>query len=229
MIKIKFFLVKILKRFISILEEKKTKSGKQNEEPGAFLEGDRPIEDGWVISHLPESSSDILDIGANYSSISGISAGLGHNVTAIDINPQPYELPGIYKIQGDFLLSEFTQQFDCVILCSSIEHFGIPGRYNSIEISDADIKGMEKIKLLLKPNGIVILTIPVGVDADIFPWHRIYGKNRLTKLLAGYSIIEKSYFIKENKQIWRKVDEGRALNEQGSPAIYALGLFVLTH
>ena len=196
--------------------------------PGAFLAGDRGIEWAWVVSHLPPCKAEILDIGGNYSPLGTIAAMLGHQVTIIDMNPLPFAFSGVKVMVGDFLKAVFRKQkFDCIIVCSTIEHFGLAWRYGSSNDPEGDLRGMVHIQKLLKPNGTVLLTIPVGVDACLCPWHRIYGRIRLPALLNGFRIVKECYYAKSDRKIWREVDKEAALSFEGSVAIYALGLFVL--
>ena len=203
--------------------------GSQERQPGAFLDGDRTIENGWVISHLPSSPVDVLDVGAAGSCLSDTAAGLGHRVTAVDMNPLVPLLQGVVFRQGDFLEVDLDgAKFDCVIACSSLEHFGLAGRYDSKEDSEGDLKGMARICAFLKPHGRVLLTIPVGRDLICRPWHRIYGETRLPRLLDGYRIICDQYWAKTPEGKWKQCDRQHALRVQGSDRFYALGLFVLT-
>ena len=199
------------------------------ERPGAFLAGDRALEWAWVVSHFPSAEADILDIGASYSPISTIAAAMGHKVVSIDISLQPYEYNDVKVIKDNFLAHNFgNKKFNCIILCSTIEHFGLGGRYNSPDMPDGDLIGMRIVRKLLKQDGIVLLTIPVGLDDCISPWHRIYGKIRLPELFKGFNIEEESFYVKCDLKKWRKVDGNKALSYKGNAAIYALGLFVLS-
>ena len=98
----------------------------------------------------------------------------------------------------------------------------------STYVNDGDLIGMRIVRKLLKKDGIVLLTIPVGLDDCISPWHRIYGKIRLPELFKGFNIEEESFYAKCDLKKWRKVDRNKALSYKGNAAIYALGLFVLS-
>jgi hypothetical protein len=87
---------------------------------------------------------------------------------------------------------------------------------------------MAHLRELLAPEGRMILTIPVGVDAVCRPQHRIYGETRLPRLLEGYSNDEEQYWHKPaGAELWVQTDPSTALAVEGSRTFYALGLFVL--
>ena len=87
---------------------------------------------------------------------------------------------------------------------------------------------MEKMAGIVKPDGDMVLTIPVGLDAVYAPLHRIYGEERLPRLLEHWDIGEESYWAKPTGGRFEPVSRDVALAETGSTAYYALGLFVVT-
>jgi hypothetical protein len=87
---------------------------------------------------------------------------------------------------------------------------------------------MAQLRQLLKPDGVMLLTIPVGQDATVAPLHRIYGQNRLPRLLEGFVVHRKEYWTKNNQNSWVLTNEQKALSEQLRPNMYGLGCFVLT-
>jgi len=192
------------------------------------LRGDRAIEWSWVVSHLPEQNCRILDIGCVESVLTGIAARLGHTVTAVDLRDIEYEMPGVTFYKKNIIESDFKEaSFDVIMNCSVIEHVGLPDRYGSTDFQDGDFTAMEKMSRMLSKDGKMILTIPVGIDGEFLPFHRIYGEKRLPLLLAHYNISAEEYWHKAQDERWVLCDKQTALNTQGSSEVYALGLFVL--
>jgi hypothetical protein len=68
---------------------------------------------------------------------------------------------------------------------------------------------------------------PVGQDAVFAPLHRVYGEQRLPRLVGDLEIVEESYRAKVDGPRWQPVDRATALAERGSPSYYAIGLFLL--
>jgi hypothetical protein len=86
---------------------------------------------------------------------------------------------------------------------------------------------MEKMARLVKPDGDMVLTIPIGRDAVHKPLHRIYGEERLPRLLEHWEIREAAYWAKPTDNRFEPVSREQAIGEEGSPSYYALGLFVV--
>jgi len=55
-------------------------------------------------------------------------------------------------------------------------------------VPDGDLDAMGILRELLAPGGRMILTIPVGRDQICGPYHRIYGEDRLPRLLDGFGV-----------------------------------------
>lgn len=198
------------------------------------LSGDRDIEWSWVASNMPTGPGKALDFGCGPSYLALIAARKGFDTTATDIQPIhiPYKYANYRFVQGDILSQLATETFDLMINCSTIEHVGLAGRYGvSKDESDADIQTMKKLAQLLKKDGLMLLTIPVGQDTVFYPMHRVYGKKRVPLLLDNYSIKKEEFWIKNNTNIWIKCNKEIALNFRAEynslNKIYGLGLFVL--
>ncbi|MBT9151525.1 MAG: hypothetical protein DDT40_01721 [candidate division WS2 bacterium] len=112
----------------------------------------------------------------------------------VDVRKWPIMWPNVEFIKGDLLQSNISfDSFDVITCISTIEHFGL-GRYGDKEDVDGDMKGMELLKRYLKPNGLMILTVPFGRPAIAFPAHRIYDKSRFSRLISGFKILDKEFF-----------------------------------
>jgi SAM-dependent methyltransferase len=202
-----------------------------SEPPIPNLKGDRDIEYSWIAANMPEGPGEALDFGSGPSYMGLIAVRKGFNVTAVDIEPVKwfYKHPNFKFIQGDIFKLEFSPAyFDLIINCSTIEHVGLAGCYRITESRpDGDIEAMKILKTILKPNGTMLLTIPVGRDKVFTPLHRVYGQERLPKLLEGWKVLKKEFWIKDDQNRWICVDESVALNKEPVEHCYGLGLFVL--
>ncbi len=193
------------------------------------LAGDRAIEWSWIVAKLPSRSGVALDLGCVDSVLSGIASRLGHSVVAVDLREIEYEMQGVTFVKGDFNVLDFGhQKFDTIMNCSMIEHVGLAGRYDSPADPNGDLSAMRKLLEVLAPGGIMIMTIPVGVDAIFSPWHRIYGRHRLESLVAGYTVLDEEFWFKAGTGRWQRCTREHALSLPGSERAFALGLFVLS-
>ena len=197
--------------------------------PGGFdLEGEKLLDWAWVVANLPQPSKRILDIGCHDSPLLPIMVALGYDVVGIDIGDLPYQLSGFTFRQADFLVADFRERsFDVVVLCSVVEHAGLAGRYHQADNPDGDLQTMQKVARLLKPGGIVLFTIPVGVDLVFAPWHRVYGRQRLPRLLEGFTVRKSRFFVKKPGGPWCETGELQALDFDSRGRCYALGEYVL--
>lgn len=202
------------------------------------LLGDRDIEWTWIASQMPSGDGRALDFGSGNSYLGLIAAQKGFNVTAVDLENirWDYVHPHLHFIQGNIMkLPLPMEHFDLVINCSAIEHVGLSGRYDVTEdIPDGDLAAMERLRNLMKSGGIMLLTVPVGLDATFAPLSRIYGKERLPRLLDGLKVIKEAYWVKNSENRWIQCDRETALKFKASAGswnplqnVVALGCFIL--
>lgn len=195
------------------------------------LAGDRDIEWSWMVSQMPAGPGEALDFGPGGSSLGLVAARRGFNVLAVDLGSisWPYAHPRLRFVQGDILKLPLPgNNFDLVMNCSTVEHVGLVGRYSVTESKpEGDLEAMRLLRELMKPGGIMLLTIPVGRDAVFIPLHRVYGARRLPRLLDGYVIESEEYWVKNTQKEWALTDKEDALAMEPQERLYGLGCFVL--
>ena len=196
------------------------------------LKGDREFEYDFVYRNLPTSNSELLlDLGPGRNAgMSKFAIEQGYAVVGIDLEPVDFKHPKFTFVQQDFLTLPLTQQFDWILNVSTIEHFGLAGRYGVTKDNlDADLLGMAKLRDIMKPDAIMLLTVPIGQDMVDNPYHRIYGRERLSQLLIGFHIVDKEFQAKVDTNEYAPVDEDTALDTVPTrdPNYYALGAFIL--
>jgi SAM-dependent methyltransferase len=187
---------------------------------------------------MPSGPGEALDFGTGGSHLALMAAQRDFNVTAVDLEPVqwPYVHPRLRFIQGDILKLPLPREhFDLVINCSTVEHVGLVGRYGVTENRpDGDLEAMAHLQGLMKPGGVMLLTIPVGQDAVFAPLCRVYGRERLPRLLDGYIVEKEAFWVKDDENRWVLCDRETALSFKASAGswdamqnVYALGCFVL--
>jgi SAM-dependent methyltransferase len=195
------------------------------------LQGDRLVEWSFCLARLADGPGTTLDFGADVAFLSLAAAQRGHSVVALDLLPSAldYKDSRVEFMQADILERPLADRtFDQILNCSSIEHVGLAGRYGSADAADGDLDAMAILRDLLAPGARMILTIPVGRDLVCAPKHRIYGTNRLPRLLGGFRVEEEQFWVKDKDAgVWRDTDRETALETAGSATFYSLGLFVL--
>lgn len=158
---------------------------------------DRHYEYAYTVARFREydiRNKDILDVGSSGSVLPAILAALGNRVVCIDVREWPVTWPNLEFVKGDLLESDIAfGSFDVITCVSTIEHVGL-GAYGDREDVDGDIKGMAMLRKYLKPRGRMILSVPFGKPAILYPYHRIYDKSRLSRLTSGFRILDKKFF-----------------------------------
>jgi len=141
----------------------------------------------WILKNLPESSNlNILDVGAWTGMLSYLLHRMGHKVTAFDLNQKVLDeinknIPKVKTICGDAQeLSFKSNTFDVVIGCQVLEH-----------IKD-DVKALSEWNRVLKPGGLMIVTVPIQknlLSQEHFHFYDFY------KLMDLFDTIGENYKI----------------------------------
>lgn len=144
------------------------------------------------------SGKRVAVVGSESPWIEAMLLNLNNDVTTIDYNvPDTHPHPGLQVKDYFTYFENNTEQFDCVVSFSSIEHSGL-GRYGDPLDPDGDVRTMRTIHKNLKPDGILIWGAPVGHDAVVWNVHRVYGKVRLPMIFEGFMDIAWYGTIKES-------------------------------
>lgn len=158
---------------------------------------------------LPKNSK-ILDFGCGGTPVSSGLTMFGYEITGIDFQETNFHHKNFTFIKNDFLNANFEKNsLDCVLAISVLEHVGM-GHYGDKPIENADYKSVEKIKEILKPGGLLYISVPGGrkkiYQKDGIAYIRIYDTVAIEKLLTGFTI-EKELFFKKINQQWIETDK----------------------
>src|SRR5690242_2423645 len=166
------------------------------------IRGERSVEWSFLSREMPSGPGEAIEFGCEEGYMSLVAAQKGFHIIANDLQEQTFiwEHPDVEFCKGDFLkLSLPLNHFDLAINCSSVEHVGVAGRYGIVvSQDDGDIQVMERLAQILKPGGLLLMTAPCGKDSVLAPWCRVYGTERLPKLLRPFSIQKEEFWIKNN-------------------------------
>eukprot|EP00600_Ochromonadales_sp_CCMP1393_P000794 CAMPEP_0174984542 /NCGR_PEP_ID=MMETSP0004_2-20121128/17785_1 /TAXON_ID=420556 /ORGANISM="Ochromonas sp., Strain CCMP1393" /LENGTH=335 /DNA_ID=CAMNT_0016236973 /DNA_START=264 /DNA_END=1271 /DNA_ORIENTATION=+ len=99
-----------------------------------------------------------------------------------------FDFSTIYDCEGKYVGS-----YDVGISLSSFDHDGL-GRYGDPLDPEGDLKAMSRAWMLLKPSGLLFLTVPIGSDLVVFNLLRRYGRVRLPLLLRHWEVVEKLFW-----------------------------------
>ena len=158
-----------------------------------------------ALSRVPGGGS-ILDVGATESTVSLSLATLGYEVTAIDPRPNPLSHEHLQTIAGQIEEWDTDAEFDAVLCLSTIEHLGT-GEYEQQGTERrVDLDAMKRMHELTKPGGLLVLTTAVG-EASANESSRVYDREGLDELLAGWQVEDLTLVQRENATTWVRVDE----------------------
>lgn len=137
-----------------------------------------------------------------YYELSLLSLGAAH-VTTIEYNNLTYmheQITTKSKFDFDALYhsttSGYRDSFDLALSISAFDHDGL-GRYGDPLNPEGDLEAMARAKSLLKPGGVLILTLPIGPDLVVFNLLRRYGEIRLPMMLRGWTVVDRLFWDEE--------------------------------
>ncbi|MGE0607021.1 MAG: DUF268 domain-containing protein [Pirellulales bacterium] len=143
--------------------------------------------DSFVYSALekfPIRGRNVVIVGSEMPWYECVCTEYGGRVTTIEYRDVDCRIPGLNVVTPAEFARQPTQ-FDAALSISSIEHDGL-GRYGDPINPRGDLRAMQDMRELLKPDGLLFLAVPVGRDALVWNAHRIYGRQRLPQLLGGW-------------------------------------------
>lgn len=140
-------------------------------------------QDLFVASRLRQSkTSSHADVG---SRVDGFIAQLSHftPVVLFDLRPLSNIIPNVTAIQADInhIPSEFQACFDSVSCLHTLEHIGL-GRYGDPISLDDWPQAIRSLIQLLRPNGHLWISVPVGTPSVIYNAHRIFSPDDIPSI-----------------------------------------------
>ncbi len=146
----------------------------------------------WIYEALKAHPIDGLDVvifGSMEPYYEAICVAHGaKSVTTVEYNNLTYDHPKMRTVRVGEELP--LGSFDIALSISSFDHDGL-GRYGDPVRPDGDILAMQRVRELLKPNGLFIFSVPIGPDIIVWNLHRRYGPTRLPLMLEGFDIVSR--------------------------------------
>ncbi len=144
------------------------------------------------------NSAKVVVFGSQEPWVEAVAILLGaKEITVIDYNQLTYHHNKIKTISKHNFLDFFSYHsnelgtYDIALSISAFDHSGL-GRYGDQLDPFGDInEGMSKVKDLLKVDGLLFLTVPIGPDLLVWNMMRIYGPIRLELLLDGWEYVDR--------------------------------------
>lgn len=142
-----------------------------------------------------------VDVGSRLDGFIG-SLSVFREVEVIDIRPQPLVVKNVRFHQLDLMAAlpgEWHGSTDSLSCLHTIEHFGL-GRYGDPLDPLGHLKGLQQLKCMVAPGGVLYLSTPIGPERLEFNAHRIFAAQTLLEWFAeGWEIVRFAVIDDENR------------------------------
>lgn len=176
---------------------------------GGWYVNERLIERAFVLCHLGLEGSGrrVLDVGCTRSDLAMQLAGLGYEVTGVDLRPFGFSHPRLRFEQVDVRDLE-DDGFDAVVALSVLEHVGL-GAYTDEPDEEALEEFARRLAELPRPGGQVLVTVPFG-EPSVDDFQRSFSRSRLLNLFPSLDLEEERYYRRTDHRHWSPVDLSEA-------------------
>jgi hypothetical protein len=127
-------------------------------------------------------------------------------IEVFDLRPLTASVPNITFRQCDLmrLPAEYEESCDSLSCLHVMEHFGL-GRYGDPIDLNGYVAGFDCLRRLLKPGGILYVSVPMGRERIEFNGHRIFSLASLLKLFApAFELVNFSY-VDDSGELYENV------------------------
>jgi len=143
----------------------------------------------WVFNSVNKlKPKDHYDVGSTYQ-MSCYLAGIT-KAHFIDLRPIKADIPNLDLLEGDIENLPFKDKsLESVSCLHVIEHIGL-GRYgDKLDINGPEVASRELTRVV-KPNGILYLSTPIGRERVCFNAHRVFNPFTILKYFKDFELIE---------------------------------------
>lgn len=177
-----------------------------------------------ICSKKPEKH---VDIG---SRIDGFVAHIAsfREIEIFDVRPLHARIPGVVARQIDLTMEnqKLVNYCDSISCLHALEHFGL-GRYGDRIDPRGFEQGFTNISAMLKENGLLYLSVPIGIDRVVFNANRVCDPSMVLNL-AMKNLLQLSKFtvIESGGRVIKEIIPEDSYFQSLSRQPYALGIFV---
>jgi len=184
---------------LPILDEWNDRSGSL----GAYFHQDQMVA-RWIHEAVPRRH---LDVGSRIDGFIGHLA-VFREVEVLDIRPQDGATHNVRFHQVD-LMAELSEEWiectDSLSCLHTIEHFGL-GRYGDAIDPNGHLKGLEQLKRMARPGGVLYLSTPIGPQRVEFNAHRVFAARTVVDWFTDGWKIERFAVIDDGNRVHEAVD-----------------------
>jgi hypothetical protein len=169
---------------------------------GVLLVNERIVEQPWVFAHVGTAPRRILDLGGAESTVALSLATLGHYVTVVDPRGYPVAHPNLTVAAVRLEDHVPAAPYDVAVALSAVEHFGL-GHYAGGEGAQDDRAALRQLRELVRPDGLLLLTVPYAATATADDFQRVYDADGLAGLIEGWRVRERRAAWQVERTQWR--------------------------
>jgi|GEM_PF-1476391 len=167
----------------------------------------------------------VLDVGSRWSLLPLHLAAMGYRTVATDLVALPIRGSGPDVCRADLRKPPFRPaSFDGVVIVSTLEHIGL-GWYDERKGEADDFRVMRELRSLLKPGGVLLLTVPFGRGGQ-GPKQRAYDGQRLRRLLEGWIVDGLRFYVRRRAE-WRETAEEEASQTDSAVETRGVAMVIL--
>jgi hypothetical protein len=182
------------------------------------------FQDTYVSRKIYEANPiDHLDVG---SRIDGFIAQVSifRKLTILDIRPLDIEIQNVNFLQADICKDNFNvRKADSISCLHTLEHIGL-GRYNDPLGTELWKKGLKNIWSLVKPGGVLYLSVPIGKQKIMFNAHRVYNTTTIINEISNAKLIDFA-FIGDTTSLELGPTDTKEIYNLTKSFNYGLGIF----
>jgi SAM-dependent methyltransferase len=166
-----------------------------------------------------------IDVG---SRVDGFVAHVAsfRKIEVLDLRPITKSVRNIIFHKFDLMDSagQFEACCDSLSCLHTLEHIGL-GRYGDRLMIDGHMKGFERLWSILKPGGILYLSVPIGPQRIDFNAHRVFAVQTILNMARDkYDLLNFS-FVDDLGDLHENVDVSTEAVEKSFDCRYGCGIF----
>jgi hypothetical protein len=170
-----------------------------------------------------------VDIG---SRVDGFVAHVAsfRKIEVLDIRENPGNLINIIFIKKDLMDTidgSFENYCDSLSCLHALEHFGL-GRYGDPIRFDGYIIGINNMHKMLKQNGKVYISVPVGPQRIEFNAHRVFSIGHLLDIFNEKFVIDSFSYVNDQGYLHKDIELTEKEVKNNFGCFYGCGIFEMT-
>lgn len=149
-------------------------------------------------------------------------------IEVLDIRPLDEEVHNIHFKRADLMNppAEMQAYCDSLSCLHAIEHFGL-ARYGDPVDFEGHVKGLRSLHALLKDQGTLYLSCPIGPQRIEFNAHRVFSIDYLLSLFEGMFEVQRFSYVDDPGNLHEDVALEDNLLNNNAGCRYGCGIFEL--